>query len=133
METENFENIQSLLSDRIKAAIKQGITYEADSELSTENAKEIKSLIEAKCILDDSAEKAYIEELKLDIEKQKADIDWKHFAIEAGKIMVPLLLGIAQIRLFRESRDIAGKFEESGRYTTEIGRKTALPNIFKWR
>lgn len=142
---EKFENLQGVLYDRIIDEIRKGAFFAVGSESRSSNAKDIKTLMEAFCQNDKRVQDAVnkeadqeIEKNKIDtnlvIEKLRSEIDWKHFVLEAAKIGVPLLIAVGQWALFRESRDIAGKFEENHIYTTDIGRKTSLPiGIFKWK
>lgn len=135
---ENFETMQEKLYNRICKEIDSGDALSIGSEERGSNAKDIKILMDAYYENDKRVSEAYDkeEDRKKDllIEKMRNEIDWKHFVIEAAKIGVPLLIAIGQWALFRESRDIAGKFEENHIYTTDLGRKTNLPiGIFKWR
>lgn len=142
---EKFENLQDILYDRMIEEIKKGETLTIGSESRGSNAKDIKILMDAYCQNDKRIQDAVNKEADQEIEKNKIDsnltieklrneIDWKHFVLEAAKIGVPLLIAMGQWALFRESRDIAGKFEENHIYTTDIGRKTNLPiGIFKWK
>lgn len=137
MEQEIFETNQKVLSERIKTVIEEGNKLQSGSEAKLNNAKEIELLMKAYCQNDESCEKAYIEERKIDLEekKLKAQTDWKHLAIEVGKVAVPFVIAMCQIALYRESRNMDYEFSESGKIhgMTGAGRGMSVPNIFRWK
>lgn len=137
MDQDLFESNQGALSDRIKETIKQGREMTSGSEGRLNNAKELESLMRAYCQHDENCMKAFIEQekLKLEGDNNKNQNDWKHLAIEVGKVAVPLVIALAQIALYRESRNMDYEFSENGKIhgTTGAGRGMSVPNIFKWK
>ena len=140
---QNVGELQDRLVERILVEIENGGDLEPGSRERSNNVQDVARLVEALNIGErddidemDKIERRRIEEKKNEenfrIEKAKLDVNWKRMVIEIAKIGVPLITAIMYVHLYRESRDIAGHMEETGRYTTIIGRETALPRIFRW-
>ena len=137
MEQEKFETNQGALSDRIRSVIEEGGKLDPGSDERLNNAKELELLMKAYCQHDENCTMSFIEQEKLKLEENKNNNqnDWKHLAIEVGKIAVPLVIALAQIALYRESRDMDYEFSENGKIhgMTGAGRGMSVPNIFKWK
>lgn len=85
----------------------------------------------------DKMERREIEKVKnetyREVEELKQDVSWKRATIEILKVaVVPVGLAVLNAALYWKSGTRAIKFEETGHYTTTVGRDTALPRIFRW-
>ena len=82
----------------------------------------------------DKQERRDLEEKKnretVELEREKSKIGWKRMTIEMLKIFVPSLFA-AGTAIWMQNR--AGKLEETGRWTTEVGRQAhrQMPNVWK--
>lgn len=137
------EEVQEKLIERILSEIALGENLNVGTKERSSNAQDVAKLVEALNTGDRDNVDGWDKEQRREIERErnksnaeietaKQDINWKKLALEIAKIGVPLVTAIMYVSLYRESRDIAGHMEETGRYTTTIGRETALPRIFRW-
>lgn len=68
-------------------------------------------------------------ETNVEIEKTKADVNWKRFVLEAGKVVVPVVVAVLGHIAYDKYQARVMEYEKDGTIRTTAGRGLRLPNI----
>lgn len=81
----------------------------------------------------DKEDKRAIERQKIEtnalIEEAKADVNWKRFVLEAGKVVVPVVVAVLGHIAYDKYQTRVMEYEKEGTIRTTAGRGLRLPNI----